>query len=83
MKHSIRQENKSISVEQMCFSGKDITDKKEIVESFNEHFVTVGEKTCKTNTMKQCLADYWAHSQIIFEIRVSAYHWGSSFDNNY
>ena len=35
IKHAIGQENKSISVEQMCFNGKDITDKKEIVESFN------------------------------------------------
>ena len=31
----------------MCFNGKDITDKKEIAESFNGHFVTVGEKLAK------------------------------------
>ena len=31
----------------MCFNGKDIRDKKEIAKSFNEHFVTVGEKLAK------------------------------------
>ena len=31
----------------MCFNGEDITDKKEIAESFNEHFVTVDEKLAK------------------------------------
>ena len=47
MKHAIGQENKSISVEQMCLKGKDITHKKEIAENFDEHFVTVGEKLAK------------------------------------
>ena len=47
MKHIIGQENKSISVKQISFNGKDITDKKEIAKSFNEHFVTVGEKFAK------------------------------------
>ena len=45
MKHATGQEN--ISVKQMCFNDKDITDKKEITESFNEPFVTVGKKLAK------------------------------------
>ena len=47
IKHTIGQENKTISKEQMCFNGKDITYKKERAESCNEHFVTVGEKLAK------------------------------------
>ena len=31
----------------MCFNGKDITNKKEIAESFDEHIVTVGQRLAK------------------------------------
>ena len=40
--------HKTIEIEKISFEGKEVTDKKQITELCNEHFVSVGDKLAQS-----------------------------------
>ena len=48
LKDAIGKAHKTIEIEKINFEGKELTDKKQITELCNEHFVSIGDKLVKS-----------------------------------
>ena len=48
LKGAVWKAHKTIEIENINFEGKEFTDKKQITELYNDHFVSIGDKLAKS-----------------------------------